>query len=236
LQRPGRYRDRFRIGFCSGRLPKSGDNHKMHLSKLPAISRRLLLVSILSMTVLAGACRKSPQSEIKTDPTAPAKIESNSKVAEQPAGERPLFAGRIENVSMYPVPNKRENLAISLVVSVNNAGMSGIAQGWNLEVSSPSRQSAAILEPVHVNGLVEMPGSAGKKVDLGKEDLVLKTAQVSIGKGARVNGILTFVLPNSTEKELANNSTRLVIHFKDSQGHSYPTPAVVVGAKAGSGK
>jgi hypothetical protein len=208
----------------------------MLLVKLPSISRRLLLVPILTMTVLAGACRKSPPSEIKTDQSAPAKTETNSKVAEQPAGERPLFAGRIENVSMYPVPNKRENLAISLVVSVNNAGMSSIAQGWNLEVSSPSRQSPAILEPVHVNGLVEMPGSAGKKVDLGKEDLVLKTAQVVIGKGARANGILTFVLPNSTESELANNSTRLVIRFKDSQGHSYLTPAVVVGAKSGSGK
>ena len=144
-----------------------------------------------------------------------------------------MFAGRIENVSMYPVPNKREDLAISLVVSVNNAGTSSIAQSWNLEVSSPSRRVSAMLEPVHVNGLVEMPGSAGKKVDLGKEDLVLKTAQVAIAKDARVNGILTFVLPKSTESELANNSTRLVIHFKDAQGHSYPTPAVLVGAKAG---
>jgi hypothetical protein len=208
----------------------------MHLGKLPAISRRLLLVPILSMMVLAGACRKSPPSETKIDPTAPAKTESNSKVVEQPAAERPLFAGRIENVSMYPVPNQRENLAISLVVSVNNAGTSSIAQGWNLEVSSPSRKTPAILEPVHVNGLVEMPGAAGKKVDLAKEDLVLKTAQVAIAKGARVNGILTFVLPNSTERELANNSTRLVIRFKDAQGHSYPTAAVVVGAKAGLGK
>ncbi len=135
---------------------------------------------------------------------------------------------------MYPVPNKREDLAISLVVSVDNAGTPSQAQGWNLEVSSPVR--SALLEPVHVNGVVEMPGSAGKKVDLGKEDMVLKTAQATIAKGARVNGILTFVLPKSTEAALANNNTRLVVHFKDSQGHSYPTPAVLVGAKAGSGK
>lgn len=195
-----------------------------------------MLSLILSVTVLVGACRTSPPPETKTDqPVAPAKTESNSKVAEQPAGERPLFSGRIENVSMYPVPNKREDLAISLVVAVNNAGTSSIAQGWNLDVISPGRGSPVILEPVHVNGVVEMPGS-GKKVDLGKEDLVLKTAQVAIAKGAQVNGILTFVLPKSTERELTNNSTRLVIHFKDSQGHSYSTPAVVVGAKAGSGK
>jgi hypothetical protein len=202
----------------------------MHLGKLPAISRQLLFVPTLSIMVLAGACRTSPPSEIKTDPSA--KTESNSKVAEQPA-ERPLFSGRIENVSMYPVPNKREDLAISLVVSITNAGSSSVAQGWNLEVSSPSRGVPASLEPVHVNGLVEMPGSAGKKVDLGKEDLVLKTAPAAIAKGASVNGILTFVLPRSTESELANNSTRLVLHFKDSQGHSYPTPAVLVGAKTG---
>jgi hypothetical protein len=207
----------------------------MHLGKLPAISRQLLFVPILSMMVLAGACRTSPPSEIKTDPSGPAKTESNSKVAEQPA-ERPLFSGRIENVSMYPVPNKREDLAISLVVSITNAGSSSVAQGWNLEVSSPRRQVPASLEPVHVNGLVEMPGSAGKKVDLGKEDLVLKTSQAAIAKSNSVNGILTFVLPKSTQSELANNSTRLVLHFKDFQGHSYPTPAVVVGAKAGLGK
>lgn len=207
----------------------------MHLGKLPSTSRRLIVVPILSLIVLAGACRTNPPPDTKTDPSAPAKTESNSKVAEQPAGERPLFSGRIENVSMYPVPNKPEDLAISLVVSITNAGSSSVAQGWNLEVNSPRRQAPASLAPVHVNGLVEMPGSAGKKVDLGKEDLVLKTAQAAIAQGASVNGILTFVLPKSTERELANNSA-LVLHFKDAQGHSYQTPAVVVGAKAGLGK
>jgi len=39
-----------------------------------------------------------------------------------------------------------------------------------------------------------MPGTNGQKVDLGKEDLVLKTAQVPISNGARVKGVLTFVL------------------------------------------
>lgn len=195
---------------------------------------RLALIAILLAALVGGACRTSPPSAQKLEPLAPAKTESNSKAAEPAAGEKPLLTGRIENVSMYPVPNKREDLAISLVVSVDNAGTPSQAQGWNLEVSS--RVRSALLEPVHVNGLVEMPGSVGKKVDLGKEDLVLKTAQATIAKGARVNGILTFVLPKSTENELANNSARLVVHFKDSQGHAYLTPAVVVGAKAGSGK
>jgi hypothetical protein len=204
----------------------------MNLSRLLAPPRWLALIAI-SITFVSGACRTSPPPDTKTDPSAPAKTESISKATEQPAEEKPGLNGRIENVSMYPVPNKREDLAISLVVTVENAGTPSLAQGWNLEVSSPARKAPANLAPVHVNGLVEMPGSAGKKVDLGKEDLVLKTAQVAIAKGARVNGILTFVLPKSTETELANNNTRLVVHFKDAQGHTYPTPAVVVGARAG---
>lgn len=224
-----------RSGNKAGRAPKSGDNHKMHLD-IVATWRRLTLVLILAMTLFVGACRPRSQPDTRTDSSAPAKTESNSNVAAAPPTERPLFAGRIENVSMYPVPNHREDLAISLVVSVNNAGISGIAQGWNLEVNSPSRRVPTILEPVHVNGLVDMPGSAGSKVDLGKEDLVLKTTQVPIDKGARVKGILTFVLPRSTEAELANNNTRLIVHFKDTQGHSYPTAPIVVGAKATSVK
>lgn len=208
----------------------------MHLRKLSSLSGRLILVSIVLMTMLGSACRTSTPPDTKTESPAPAKTESNSKVAEQPAEERSWFAGRIENVSMYPVPNRREDLAISLVVSVTNAGVSSLAQGWSLEVSSPKRQAPANLEPVHVNGVVEMPGSAGRKVDLGKEDLALKAAQAAVAKGGRMDGILTFVLPRSTESELVNNNTRLVIGFKDTQGHSYRTPAIIVGAKANSGK
>lgn len=195
-----------------------------------------MLGLIVLMTALAGACRTSPPTNTGTDPSAPgAKTESNSKVAEQPVEERSWFAGRIDNVSMYPVPNRHEDLAISLVVSVTNAGVSSLAQGWSLEVSSPN-QAPVNLEPVHVNGVVEMPGRAGTKVDLGKEDLALKAAQAAIAKGGRVDGILTFVLTKSTESGLVNNNTRLVISFKDAQGHSYRTPAIIVGAKAGAKK
>ena len=131
---------RCRSGKKAGRTPKSGDNHKMHLGRVPAISHWLTLVLILSLTLFVSACSTSSPPDTKTDSSVPAKTESNSNVAEPPPTERPLFAGRIENVSMYPVPNHREDLAISMVVSVNNAGMSSIAQGWNLEVNSPSRR------------------------------------------------------------------------------------------------
>ena len=186
------------------------------------------------MTLLVSACRTNSRPDTKTDPSVTAKTDSNSNVIELPPTERPLFAGRIENVSMYPVPNHHEDLAISLLVSVNNDGMSSIAEDWNLEVKSPGRRVPTVLEPVHVNGLVDMPGNEGRKVDLGKEDLVLKTAQAPVDKGTRVRGILTFVLPKSSESELAYNSTRLIIHFRDPQGHSYPTAPIVVGAKANS--
>ena len=77
-----------------------------------------------------------------------------------------------------------------------------------------------------------MPGTNGTKVDLSKEDLVLKTAQVSIAKGARVNGILTFVLSKTSENSVSNNNTSLSVHFKDSQSSPYQTPKSVIGGKA----
>jgi len=81
-----------------------------------------------------------------------------------------------------------------------------------------------------------MPGSNGAKVDLDKEDLVLKTATVPIAKDARVNGILTFVLPGTSERILTNNNSSLTIHFKDSQSNPYQTPRSVIGAKAAKPK
>jgi hypothetical protein len=91
------------------------------------------------------------------------------------------------------------------------------------------------VEPVHISGYVEMPGTNGTKVDLSKEDLALKTAQVAqvaIAKGARVNGILTFVLSKTSERDVSNNNTSLSLHFKDSQGNPYYAPKSVIGAKA----
>lgn len=134
---------------------------------------------------------------------------------------------------MYPVPNHREDLAVSLVVSVGNTGSPSTVKGWNLEVSGPGR-SIPNTEPVHVSGVVDMPGTRNRKIDLDKEDLVLKTAQVPIAKGARINGILTFVLSKTSESEISNNQTSFTIHFKDSQGNPWQTPKSVIGVKVGT--
>src|SRR6185295_6355633 len=139
---------------------------------LPGTSRPFILLVILALVL--GACRTSQRPDIRTDPAVLTKNEPDSKVVP----EKPLLAAKIENVSMYPVPNHREDLAVSLVVSVANAGSPTSAQNWNLEVVSPSRGGPAILEPVHISGYVAMPGTQNMKVDLAKDDLVLKTAQV----------------------------------------------------------
>ena len=148
-----------------------------------------------------------------------------------PATARPLLAGRIDNVSLYRVPNNASDLAISLVVSVTNAGEPGVAQNWKLEVNSPGGQEPLVVDPVHVSGVVDMPGGQGQKVDLAKEDLALKAARTSITAKDRLTGILTFVLKGTSEGSLASNNTRLAIHFNDQQGNSYQSPQVALGAK-----
>jgi len=189
---------------------------------------RLLIVVPAFLALIFGGCRTSQPPELKTEPALP----TNSQPDSRTVTEKPSLAGRIDNVSMYAVPNSPKDLAISLVVSITNTGSPTTAQGWNLEVSSPGRSTPTALAPVHVNGLVEMPGTNGKKVDLAKEDLVLKTAQVPIANGAQVKGILTFVLAKTSENELSNNQTSLMIHFKDSRSNPYQTPKSVIGNKA----
>ena len=191
-----------------------------------AATRPFILATAV-LTLFLGACRKNRSPEIKPDSAIPTNTQTDSK----PVAEKPLLTGVIEHVSMYPVPNRPEDLAVSLVVSVRNAGSPSTAQGWRLEVLSPGRSPTAV-DAVHVNGQVEMPGSNGQKVDLGKEDLVVKTAQVPIPKGARVSGILTFVLAKTSASVLSNNHTSLTIHFKDSQSDQYQTPKSVIGVKA----
>lgn len=142
------------------------------------------------------------------------------------------MSGVIKNVSLYPVPGQKDNLAISLVVSVENTGSTSLASGWRLEVSSTNVAGTSSLEPVRVNGVVDLPGTT-KSVDLAKEDLAIKTAENPISKGNPVEGVLTFVLPQANERDLAKNSTGLVLHFKDAVGNSYQTAKAVVGSKLG---
>ena len=200
----------------------------MRLSNCSSVSRTLILGLMVSASLLGG-CRTSQRQDTSTAPTAQTKTEPDSRVAV----ERPLLAGRIESMSLYPVPNHREDLAVSLVVSVGNTGSPSTVQGWNLEVTSSGR-SIPNVEPVHVSGLVDMPGTVNKKIDLDKEDLVLKTAQVPIAKGARINGILTFVLSKTSEGDLSNNRASFTVHFKDSQGNPSQTPKSVIGVKVGT--
>jgi hypothetical protein len=198
----------------------------MYHHQLRRASRSLIIVPAVLALVLGG-CRTSQPLEVKTDPALPTNSQPDSKTVT----EKPSLTGRIENVSMYPVPNRPKDLAVSLVVSITNTGSPTTAQGWNLEINSPGRPTPTALEPVHVNGLVEMPGTNGKKVDLAKEDLVLKTAQVPIANGAQAKGILTFVLLGTAENALSNNQTSLTIHFKDSRSNPYQTPKSVIGSK-----
>ena len=190
------------------------------------ISSRLFVALPLLIVVLTS-CQTSPTPETKSERTA----QTNAETAKQATPEKPSLHGRIENLSLYPVPNNGQDLAVSLVVSVRNAGAAGMAQDWTLAVNSPGRDDLKALTPVHVNGVVAMPGTAGTKVDLGKEDLALKSKDSPIAKGAELKGILTFVLPKTSAQELSNNNTSLTIHFKDSLGGAYQTPTTIIGAQ-----
>jgi len=185
------------------------------------------VLTAAGIALVLGGCQTKRVPEIQPDTT----VAANTQTTPRTDVEKLALKGQIEHVSMYPVPNRAADLAVSLVVSLRNAGSPTTAQGWSLEVTSPGKPPATVAA-VHVNGQVEMPGSNGRKVDLATEDLVLKTAKVPIAQGASINGILTFVLARTSEQVLANSNTSFTVHFKDAQGNSYQTPKSVIGAKA----
>jgi hypothetical protein len=183
--------------------------------------RFVVILALLFLTT----CRSAPAPQSSSASDTPATKKSPVQVV----AERPSLSGRVENISLYPVPNNQQDLAISVVLTINNSGSPGVAQDWSLSVSSPSGAKSA--QPVHVNGVVELPGSGGGRVDLGKEDLALKSKQTPIAKGGTLKGIMTFVLPGVSVADLSNNGSTLAINFKDDHGGSYQTPRAIIGAK-----
>lgn len=181
------------------------------------------------MLALVSLSCRTTTTPPETNSASPAP--ANTGAAKPPDVEKPSLSGQIENLSLYPVPNNRANLAVSLVVSVSNTGASSNAQDWTLAVNTPGRFDLRGLQPVHVNGVVAMPGTQGKRVDLDKEDLVIKSKDTQIATGAKLTGILTFVMAKTSAADLSNNNSTLVIHFKDSQGNSYQTARTAIGAK-----
>jgi hypothetical protein len=184
-------------------------------------SFRFCIVSIV-LPVILSACQASRTS----NPVGP-----NNSASSSTTPERPSLVARIDNISMYPVPNHREDLAVSLVLAIGNAGTPSTVKEWTLEVTKPAQRAPTVATPVHVNGVVDMPGTSGKKVNMGTEDLALKTASTSIEKDSHVNGILTFVFPRTRESDLADNATALVLRFKDASGNSYSTTRAALAHK-----
>ena len=187
---------------------------------------RYALVLALSL-LFVGGCRKAPQPA----PTGTRATQSETTPGSKPNAEKPSFEGQIEHVSLYPVPNRREDLAVTLIASVSNSGWPGAPEGWELEINSPGRKVPTVLEPVHISGYVELPGTSGPKVDLAKEDLVRKTADAPIAKGSSAKGVLTFVLPKTAEHDVSGGNTTFTILFKDSQGNLYRTRKFLIGSK-----
>ena len=186
---------------------------------------RLLLAGVLSL--LLSACRSTETPQPNSQSQTPSSSQSNIAGNEI----RPKLAAKIENVSLYPVPNNNKDLAVSVVVTVTNSGVPGSAQDWTLALNSPTRSDLKSANPVHVNGVVDMPGSGTGQVDLSKEDLVLKSKQARLNNGDVLKGILTFVLPKTSASELSSNGSTLALNFKDDRGGSYQTPSVKIGLK-----
>jgi hypothetical protein len=83
--------------------------------------------------------------------------------------------------------------------------------------------------------VVDLPGTT-KRVDLAKEDLEIKTAESAIAKGSQTEGVLTFVLLQASESELASSNPSFTLHFKDEQGNAYQTPKAVIGRRLSGAK
>jgi hypothetical protein len=184
----------------------------------------LLVVAAL---LLSTGCRSTSTSQPNSLPQTSTSSQSPATVSDVP----PKFSGRIDNISLYPVPNNSKDLAISLVVIVSNSGSPALVQDWSLSLNCPTRNDLKTAKPVHVNGIVDMPPGAGGSVDLSKEDLVLKSQQAPLANGETLKGILTFVLTETSAAELSNNGSTLAIQFKDSRGGSYRTPIAIIGSK-----
>jgi len=193
----------------------------------------LMRYAMVFVLVLATAsCQRNRPSA--SSPDRAAQSNSGQPINDAPpiaATEKPALSCQIENVSLYPVPNNPEDLALSVIVSIQNSGAPTTLQDWKLTIQTAKHVNLGAVDAVHVNGVVEMPGKTGGRVDLGKEDLTLKTKQNPIAKAASLRGVLTFVLPKTSVQDVSNNQSSFVIHFKDNQDGLYRSRKTLIGMK-----
>ena len=183
----------------------------------------------ISVGILCG-CRNTAAPVTSSSATAqPTNTQSNESPSKQIPLTPPFLSGDIANLSIYPVPNNSRNVALTVFMSVKNVGSPTVAQNWKLVLASGSEEPRE-LRPVHVNGVVGIPGGEGQ-VDLGKEDLAVKSKSILLTKGNSLDGVLTFVLADTSEKNLSNNNASFVVKFEDSQGRLYQTRKYVIGNK-----
>jgi hypothetical protein len=182
-----------------------------------------VLTALISLVMITGGC----QSEANNNGSSSATTASPEASSPRPAAKS-AFVGLIRNISVYRVPNNQKDMAISMFVSLKNEGASSTARAWTLEVSGPGQALPSGLEAIHVNGIVDLPGGQSGKVDLDKEDLVLKSSRSPISQGNQIDGVLTFILPDTTEQQLSNRGVQLTVHFKDALGQAYQTPKAIV--------
>lgn len=193
------------------------------------LARTLIIVLAITVAILSG-CRNTAAPVTNSSATAqPTNTRSNEPPSNQIPLTPPFLSGNIANLSIYPVPNNTRNVALTVFISVKNVGSPTVAKNWKLVMASGGEEPRE-LQPVHVNGVVGIPGGEGQ-VDLGKEDLALKSKSILLTKGNSLDGVLTFVLADTSEKNLSNNNSSFVVKFEDSQGRLYQTRKYVIGNK-----
>ncbi len=136
----------------------------------------------------------------------------------------PRLTLHIEDTYIGGYPNDPDDTAFLLLVSVTNAyGPPSIADNWKMQIKIPGYNSpidAIGGQPFDPNLPVTAELNNGQRgVYSASDDLREKLIQTPIAQGARVVGIIPFVVKNTKKSEIYKPQTILTLSCKDVAGN-----------------
>lgn len=130
------------------------------------------------------------------------------------SAQKPMLSATIDAINLHPSPFNKDSTGLVLIVSIKNAGLPTILDGWKVIVTLPDGKDIVSTQ-LKIPESFTLTGPSGTVHYSGRDAIYDKAIGNPIPTGGIVRGLLMVSIDNVDHTIVRQPSTNISVQFKD---------------------